>query len=267
LQYRGESVLPNRLELLQQLRGSKICLVPQDPLGALNPSFTVGWQVSEILRSRFGVGRRDAKRRALALLEQVQLDRPKERYRQYPHQLSGGMRQRVLIAIALAPGPDVLILDEPTTALDVSVEAEILRLLLDLQRERNMAVLLVTHDLGVAAVMSDEVAVMYGGRIAEIGPASEILQRPVHPYTQGLVASVPRIDGELTELRPIGGEPPVLTDLPRGCPFATRCPEVFERCWDDAPDLLPITNAQHLVACHRRRPVDMSIASSEGGSS
>jgi len=216
-------------------------MVFQDPLSALNPVWSVGFQIGELFRVHRGLSRREARLRAVELLDRVRIPAAAQRVGEYPHQFSGGMRQRVMIAMALALDPKVLIADEPTTALDVTVQAQILELLDDLRAETGMGLLLITHDLGVVAETANRVAVMYAGRIVETGPTDEILAAPAHPYTEGLLASVPRgQSGREERLHPIAGAPPSLARIPPGCPFHPRCPYVIERCRTERPPLASV---------------------------
>jgi peptide/nickel transport system ATP-binding protein len=243
-------------------------MIFQDPLSSLHPFYKVGWQLVEAIRAHEDVSDNAARRRALEALEEVGIPGAAERLDSYPHELSGGMRQRVMIAMALLLDPDVLIADEPTTALDVTVQAEILDLIRALQDERGTAVILITHDLGVVAETADEVAVMYAGRVAERGPLETVLDAPEHPYTWGLLQSIPRVDAAHgARLQPIAGQPPSLIHVPSGCPFHPRCPHAFERCPRDEPALLP-SQPGHDVACHlpvpERRAVGRSLRARAG---
>ena len=222
-------------------------MIFQDPMTSLNPVFTVGDQIAEGVRAHLPVSKADARERARALLQEVGLPDPAERLGAYPHQLSGGMRQRVMIAIALSAEPDILVADEPTTALDVTVQAQILEVLDELRRRRGMAVLLITHDLGIVAGRADRVAVMYAGQIVEEAPTGELFAHPSHPYTQGLFASVPRITGPVQRLTPIGGTVPPPTAWPAGCRFRPRCPQAFEKS-ELPPELLPV-GPEHRMRC------------------
>jgi peptide/nickel transport system ATP-binding protein len=222
---------------VQDLRGSLISMIFQEPMTALDPVYTVGEQIVETLVRHQQMSRHQAHRRALELLEIVQIPSPARRLKSYPHEMSGGMRQRAMIAIALACNPELLLADEPTTALDVTVQAQILYLLRELQERLGMAVIFVTHDLGVAAEIADEVAVMYAGRIVEYGPVSQVLKAPAHPYTQGLMNATVHRGMKGRDLIPIPGQPPDLTHLPAGCSFAPRCPAVHERCLEAFPGI------------------------------
>jgi oligopeptide transport system ATP-binding protein len=241
VRFMGVELLALGEEEWRQVRGRRIAMIFQDPLSALNPVFSVGFQIAEMFRVHQGLDRRTARRRAVELLERVRIPSAAGRVRDHPHQFSGGMRQRVMIAMALALDPEVLIADEPTTALDVTVQAQILELLSELQAETGMGLLLITHDLGVAAEVADRVAVMYAGRVVETGPAEAVLVTPRHPYTDGLLASRPRGEGRLgRRLEPIAGAPPSLSRIPPGCPFNPRCPYAVERCRAELPPLTEV---------------------------
>ncbi len=233
---------------LRAIRGKRIAMVFQDPMSSLNPVHRIGAQIVEQILAHEPVGKAEARRRAIEALREVGIPRPEERVDAYPHEFSGGMRQRVMIAMALACSPELLIADEPTTALDVTVQAQIVDLLLRLREEREMSVLLVTHDLGLVAEIADSVAVMYGGRIVEQAPAVELFADPRHPYTWGLLGSIPPIDGERPALLPtIPGTPPAPSALPPGCSFAPRCPHAFDRCAELPP--LQAAGEGHAVRC------------------
>jgi oligopeptide/dipeptide ABC transporter ATP-binding protein len=221
----------------RQIRGKEIAMIFQDALSALNPVFTVGYQISETLRIREGMSKRDALRRAVELMELVKIPAARERVRNYPHEFSGGMRQRVMIAMSLAQNPRILIADEPTTALDVTVQAQVMDLLGDLRRDLNMAMILITHDLGVVADVADRIAVMYAGRIVEHADVHALYKAPGHPYTKGLLESIPRLDAKGTELNTIKGLPPSLLRIPNGCAFHPRCPYRKDpQCSTEVPD-------------------------------
>jgi oligopeptide/dipeptide ABC transporter ATP-binding protein len=257
--FRGADLLTVSAEERRRVSGEEIAIVFQDGLSSLNPVFTVGEQIAELLRVRRGMSRRAAAARAVELLSHVRIPAPADRARDYPHQFSGGMRQRVMIALALALEPTVLIADEPTTALDVTVQAQIMDLILDLQRELDMGLVLITHDLGVVAEVADTVAVMYAGRIIEQGTVQDLFAAPAHPYTRGLLRSIPRVDRQDDALWAIPGVPPSLLDRALGCAFAPRCDAVVERCTMERPTLLdpegPSRGARRLSACHRREEV------------
>jgi peptide/nickel transport system ATP-binding protein len=234
-------------EAMRRIRGKEIGAIFQDPLTSLNPLYTVGRQLVETIRTHLDLGAGAARQRALALLAEVGIAGAEQRLDHYPHQFSGGMRQRVVIALALAANPRLVIADEPTTALDVSIQAQIIALLKRLCRDHGTAIMLVTHDMGVIAETADRVAVMYAGRIVEIGPARTIIAEPRHPYTVGLMRSIPRIGGQRERLRQIDGAMPRLTAIPQGCPFHPRCPEAFDRCRRERPELLAAPGSE--AAC------------------
>jgi oligopeptide/dipeptide ABC transporter ATP-binding protein len=240
-------VLALQGEALRKIRGRRIGMVFQDPMTSLNPVFTVGDQIAEGVRAHFTVSRAEARERALRLLQEVGIPDPVSRLDAYPHQLSGGMRQRVMIAIALSAEPEILVADEPTTALDVTVQAQILEVLDRLRDAHGMAVLLITHDLGIVAGRADRVAVMYAGQIVEEAPTASLFARPSHPYTQGLFASVPRITGPIERLTPIRGSVPPPGAWPGGCRFRPRCPKAFEKS-ETMPPLLPV-GPDHRMRC------------------
>ena len=220
----GKDLLQASPREMREVRGAKMAMVFQDPFSCLNPTMTLGSQVAEPIRLHHGLSRRDASERALNLLRSVRIPSPEIRYRQYPHEISGGQRQRVMIAMAFACNPQLLIADEPTTALDVTVQAQILALMAEMQKKTDTGILLITHDIGVVAESCDRVLVMYAGQIVESGPVFKVLRTPQHPYTRGLLASLPDIGGTRTRLASIPGQPPDLAHLPTGCPFAPRCP-------------------------------------------
>ncbi len=226
-------------EQMRRIRGRKIGAIFQDPLTSLNPLYTIGRQLTETIQTHLPVSADEARRRAIQLLQETGIQAAEQRIDQYPHQFSGGMRQRVVIALALAAEPKLIVADEPTTALDVSIQAQIISLLKRLCKEHGAAVMLVTHDMGVIAETCDRVAVMYAGRIAEIGPVHHVINEPRHPYTVGLMGSIPAMDEERERLQQIDGAMPRLTAIPKGCAFNPRCPQVFDRCRSERPDLMP----------------------------
>jgi oligopeptide transport system ATP-binding protein len=250
IEFDGEDLVQASKRRLRQMRGRQVAMVFQDSMTSLNPLLTVGRQITESLETHLGLSGQEAARKAVALLEEVGVPEPARRLKQFPHQLSGGLRQRVAVAIALAPNPAVLIADEPTTALDVTIQAQLLDLLKRERAERRMALLLITHDLGVVAGMADRLCVMYAGRIVEEGPTDSVFTAPRHPYTLGLLRSVPRIDQEVHGRLPsIPGAPPPLWSLPAGCPFRPRCEFAFERCEAEDPPLEPVGNGGQAAAC------------------
>jgi oligopeptide transport system ATP-binding protein len=250
INFNGENILTKNREELTRLRGSKISMIFQDPMTSLNPVFTVGYQIAETVKRHKGVSNEQAWQRALEMLDLVGLPDAKRRARSYPHEFSGGMRQRVMIAIALACNPQLLIADEPTTALDVTIQAQMLELMKGLSHESGAAVMLITHDLGVLAHTCQTVNVMYAGRIVESALVQQIFASPAHPYTVGLLQSIPRLDERhRIRLTPIMGQPPDLIHLPRGCSYAPRCPRVQNRCREEQPELLPVGRGEQAVAC------------------
>ena len=238
IRLRGRELVGLAEDKMRRVRGNEIAMIFQEPMTSLNPVFTVGNQIQEALVLHRKLRRREARRIGIELLKEVGIPEPEQRFGEYPHQLSGGMRQRVMIAMALSCEPDLLIADEPTTALDVTIQAQILELLADLRGRRRMAVLLITHDLGVIAEVCDRVLVMYAGQIVESGTVEEIFLRPQHPYTEGLLASLPRISAGGARLRPIHGAVPNPVSWPEGCRFASRCSHAWDRCMATTPLLL-----------------------------
>jgi oligopeptide transport system ATP-binding protein len=252
----GGKVLLSGVDLLtlnddtrRQIRANRIGMVFQDALSALNPVFTVGWQLGELFRKHLGFSRRQAKLEAVRLLDLVGIPAAGQRVDDFPHQFSGGMRQRVMIAMALALDPDVIIADEPTTALDVTVQAQIMKLLADLKAERNMGLILITHDIGVVADVADDICVMYAGREVEKADVYEIYANPAHPYTKALLESIPRVDMKGQQLATIQGLPPNLTRMPSGCAFHPRCRFARDRCREETPPLYTVKPGR-LSACH-----------------
>ncbi len=247
----GENLLELSEDAMRQIRGDRIAMIFQEPMSSLNPVLTIGKQVAEPIRLHRGLSWKKAYARAAELLERVRIPDAEGRLEDYPHHFSGGMRQRVMIAMALACRPRLIIADEPTTALDVTVQAQILELLKELTREADSALILITHDLGVVARYADRVAVMYAGRIVETASARTLYAQPAHPYTEGLMASIPGIEGEIgARLRTIEGQPPDLAHLPRGCPFAPRCGFALDAC-RAAPPPLEAVGDDHYRACYR----------------
>jgi peptide/nickel transport system ATP-binding protein len=239
-------------EAMRKIRGRQIGAIFQDPLTSLNPLYTIGRQLTETILTHLPVSEDEARQRAIKLLKETGIQGAEQRIDQYPHQFSGGMRQRVVIALALAAEPKLIVADEPTTALDVSIQAQIISLLKRLCKEHGAAVMLVTHDMGVIAETCDRVAVMYAGRIAEVGPVADVINRPSHPYTVGLMGSIPSMDEERARLAQIDGAMPRLTAIPKGCAFNPRCPKVFDRCKVERPDLMEAGATR--AACWLVRP-------------
>jgi peptide/nickel transport system ATP-binding protein len=252
---------------LRKIRGKRIGMIFQDPLTSLNPLFRISEQLIETIRAHSDMNETDARNRAIGLLTEVGIPAPEKRIDSYPHEFSGGMRQRVVIALALAAEPELIIADEPTTALDVSVQAQIITLLKKLCRERGTAVMLVTHDMGVIAETADRVAVMYAGRIAEIGPVRDVVQRAKHPYAKGLMGAIPTLESASERLVQIPGSMPRLTAIPKGCAFNPRCDKVFARCNVERPNLIKV--AQSEVACwlYDEQKADGQKAAAKGAAS
>ena len=249
----GERIDNLPFEALRKIRGKRIGAIFQDPLTSLNPLYTIGRQLVETIRTHLPLSDKAAQARAVELLQEVGIPAARERLGAYPHHFSGGMRQRVVIALALAANPRLIVADEPTTALDVSTQAQIITLLKRLCRDHGTAVMLVTHDMGVIAETADRVAVMYAGRVVEIGPVRDVVKAPQHPYTIGLMGSIPAIGHRLERLRQIDGTMPRLGAIPPGCPFNPRCPQVFDRCRTARPELLPAAASQAACWLHGMR--------------
>ncbi len=247
----GNNLVGLGAKAMQRIRGKEISVIFQDPLTSLHPLYKVGWQIVEMIRSHDKtISKKQALERAIELLGHVGIPRPRERVNDYPHQFSGGMRQRAMIAMAISLSPKLIIADEPTTALDATVQAQILDLLLRLQRESDTALLMITHDLGVVADIADNVMVMYAGRAAEKATKRDIFYQPHHPYTKGLLESIPHSSAAGERLRPITGQPPSLINLPSGCAFHPRCAYVMDRCLSEQPNLIPVGDAgEHRSAC------------------
>jgi len=247
----GEELLGATPARLRQLRGRRIGMIFQDPMTSLNPVKSIGWQLDEAVLIHHDVSRKEARRRSVEILKQVEIPRAEQRIDDYPHQFSGGMRQRVMIAMALINNPTMLIADEPTTALDVTTQAQILRLMKDLQDEYKMAIVMITHDLGVVAELADDVIVMYGGKVVEQANVNDLFVKPEMPYTWGLLGSLPRLNSTSTRLDQIPGQPPSLLNPPSGCPFHPRCEFVMDICRKELPDLeASVQGVDHHFRCH-----------------
>ena len=258
VRFDGQELLAMPLPALNKIRGKRVAMIFQDPMTSLNPYLTVERQLTEVLEFHQGMSRKAARAGALQALDAVKIPDAARRMGMYPHEFSGGMRQRVMIAMALLCQPDVLVADEPTTALDVTVQAQIIALLRDLQRDNGTAIVMITHDLGVVAGLCDQVIVLYGGRVMEQGTADAIFYQPTHPYTVGLLAAIPRLELADTPLVAIPGAPPNMAHLPPGCPFSERCFLADAHCHDIRPQLLPVTDASGtLRACHKT-PADVA---------
>ncbi|WP_417271826.1 oligopeptide/dipeptide ABC transporter ATP-binding protein [Celeribacter halophilus] len=255
--FEGQDLLSMSERDLNRIRANRIAMVFQDPMTSLNPYMRISEQMAEVLMLHKGLSKRAAIAESVDMLDAVKIPDAKNRVRLYPHEFSGGMRQRVMVAMSLLCRPDILIADEPTTALDVTVQAQIMELLAELQREFGMATILITHDLGVVAGFCERAIVMYGGRIMEEAPVDPLFESPSHPYTRGLLDAIPRVDEDQDALRAIPGNPPNMTGMPRGCPFAPRCESVMEACWSTAPELV------NFAPCRTRacfRPVEEIVA-------
>jgi oligopeptide/dipeptide ABC transporter ATP-binding protein len=242
--FEGSDLLKKSEGDMRRIRGKRIAMILQDPMASLNPLFTVGDQVAEPIRVHEGASRRNAWSRATDLLKAVRIAAPETRVREYPHQLSGGMRQRIVGAIAISCEPRILIADEPTTSLDLTIQAQYLKLLRDLQRSHNLALIFITHNLGIVAKMCDQVAVMYAGRLVELGPVKQIYNTPAHPYTRALLESIPRVGDSRKRLTAIDGQPPDPSAPPPGCAFHPRCPNVMDRCRTEAPPEFRVADSQ-----------------------
>ena len=262
----GQELVNAGEKVLRTVRGNKISIIFQDPMTSLNPTYTVGHQLMEAILLHTNRNKQQARERALEMLRLVNINQPEKRLKQYPFELSGGMRQRVMIAMALACEPDILIADEPTTALDVTIQAQILDLMRDLQKQLGMAIIMITHDLGVVAQMCDEVVVMYAGSICEQGTADEIFYNPRHEYTKGLMRSIPTADTKGQRLQPITGTPIDLLNMPAGCPFAPRCESAMKVCLTQRPERMLI-NDDHMATCwmNIRQGVEDGTITLEGG--
>jgi oligopeptide/dipeptide ABC transporter ATP-binding protein len=248
IRLQGENLVEKSEREMRHIRGRRISMILQDPQTSLNPVFTIGNQLIEAIQIHHDDGRKSLVRRAIDGLKQVRVAAPDRRVKDYPHQMSGGMKQRVVGAIAISCEPRVIIADEPTTSLDVTIQAQYLRLLREIQEATNLALLFITHDFGIVAKMCDRVMVMYAGRVVESGPVREIFNRPSHPYTQALLNSVPKMDEDVERLYSIAGQPPALWDLPTGCRFAARCPHADDRCRHEYPPAVTLSEG-HTAAC------------------
>lgn len=246
--YKGQDLVKKSEKDMQKIRGNEISMIFQEPMTSLNPIIKCGRQIAESLRLHRGMNKKEAMEEAIRMMQAVGIANPEVRAHEYPHQMSGGMRQRVMIAMALACQPQILIADEPTTALDVTIQAQILELMQDLQKKLGMAIIMVTHDLGVIASMCDEILVMYGGRVCERGTADDIFYRPAHEYTKGLLRSIPKADNMNEKLVPIGGTPINLLQMPAGCAFCPRCDAAMKICLSEKPEELRISDT-HLASC------------------
>lgn len=255
-QLNGQDIFKLNQTGIENVRGGQMAMIFQEPMTALNPVYTIGYQMDEQIQKHLKLSKKDSRDRAIEMLQMVGIPSAKERYETYPHQLSGGMRQRAMIAMALSCNPKFLIADEPTTALDVTIQAQILELFQNLQEKFDMSVQFITHDLGVISEVSDRVLVMYGGQACETGPTQDIINSPKHPYTAALIQSRPKMGQRVSRLKTIEGSVPAPHELPAGCPFATRCTRVKTECWTAKPPLTPVANssAPRSVACFNPLP-------------
>ena len=260
IKYDGQELVDAGEKVMKEIRGNKISIIFQDPMTSLNPTYTIGRQLMEAILLHTNRNKEEAKARAIEMLKLVNINEPEKRMKQYPHEFSGGMRQRMMIAMALACEPDILIADEPTTALDVTIQAGILELMKDIQKKMGMAIIMITHDLGVVAQMCDEVIVMYAGSICEQGTEDEIFYNPCHEYTKGLMRSIPTADNQGEKLQPITGTPIDLLNMPKGCPFAPRCDAAMKICIREKCERFQI-NDDHAAACW----MNVKKAAEEGG--
>lgn len=264
IMFKGEDLVPKSNKEMMSIRGDQIAMIFQDPMTSLNPVYTIGNQIMEAVIKHQGLSKTDARAKAIEMLTLVGIPSPDQRVDNFPHEFSGGMRQRAMIAIALSCQPDLLIADEPTTALDVTIQAQILELLKELKDKVNTAIILITHDLGVVADVCSRIVVMYGGLIMEEGSAEDVFYNPTHPYTMGLIKSIPRLDlNEKHRLIPIPGTPPDLLNPPTGCPFATRCPYAMQVCVKEAPKFYA-TNEGHRAACWLLDPEAPAVETTGG---
>ncbi|GAB6099253.1 ABC transporter ATP-binding protein [Halanaerocella petrolearia] len=254
--FKGQNLLEKPIKDLREIRGNEISMIFQEPMTSLNPVYTVGDQIAETLQLHEDINKEEALEKAVEMLEKVGIPSPEERVNEHPHQLSGGMRQRVMIAMALACNPELLIADEPTTALDVTIQAQILELMQELRDEFNTAIMLITHNLGVIAEVADRVAVMYGGRVVEQTDVKTLFKDPEHPYTKGLINSIPKVTGRDNKLEPIKGIVPDPFSFPAGCRFANRCDYATDKCWKEEPKLEEV-DTDHIVRCWRWRELDL----------
>lgn len=251
--FKGEDLLKKKKHEMRKIQGNEISMIFQDPMTSLNPLFTIGNQITEAIRTHQKMSREDANKRAVEMLRMVGIPSPEKRVKSYPHEFSGGMRQRAMIAMALSSEPDLLIADEPTTALDVTIQAQVLKLMKELKQKYNMAMLMITHDLGIVADVCDEVSVMYAGRVVEHGTLEDVYERTAHPYTEGLFNSIPNIEARTHRLIPIRGLMPDPTDLPSGCPFHPRCSYATEECKMREPVKTELSDTHYVYCILRQR--------------
>ncbi|AGB40431.1 oligopeptide/dipeptide ABC transporter, ATP-binding protein [Halobacteroides halobius DSM 5150] len=254
--FKGENLLEKSKKEIRKIRGNQISMIFQEPMTALNPVYTIGSQIGEALQLHQNLNKEQAREKSIEMLEKVGIPSPEERVDEHPHQLSGGMRQRVMIAMALSCNPELLIADEPTTALDVTIQAQILELMQELKDDFNTATMLITHNLGVVAEIADKVAVMYGGRVVEQTDVKTLFKDPEHPYTAGLINSIPKVEGRNGQLDPIEGTVPDPFSFPKGCKFANRCDYATDKCWQQEPQLEEIKD-NHLVRCWRWNELEL----------
>jgi peptide/nickel transport system ATP-binding protein/oligopeptide transport system ATP-binding protein len=256
--YQGKDLLKLTDREIRKIRGNEISMIFQEPMSSLNPVFTVGKQISEVMMVHEKISKKEAEKRAIELIKLVGIPNPEKCIKNYPHQLSGGMRQRIMIAIALACKPKILIADEPTTALDVTIQSQILKLMQDLKDKIDTAIIIITHDLGVVAQLAENIMIMYAGKAVEYGDTESIYKKPLHPYTEGLLNSIPKIDENLKRLKIIKGTVPSPFNLPTGCKFSTRCEYVMDICWEKEPDYLALKDSRK-VRCWKYAEVEENV--------
>jgi len=248
IKFKGQELVGAGVDVLRDIRGNKISMIFQEPMTSLNPVFTIGKQMAEMQQEHNKISRKEADAHSIEMIKKVGMSQPEKILKSYPHELSGGMRQRIMIAMAMSCNPDLLLADEPTTALDVTIQAQVLQLMKNLQKDFGTAIIMITHDMGVVAEMADDVMVMYGGRVVEYGPVEEVFKNPLHPYTRDLLNSVPRMDKDVARLNTIEGNVPSIKDMPKGCRYSTRCKDCMANCSDADSGIIQYSE-NHTVRC------------------